>query len=278
MSATSSSLRTNDVKTNAVKENQQPITGLGQGDIAPTVFLCGDPARINKVSAKWDDTEEVCCVREYTVHTGSKDGVALSAASTGIGAPSTAFIMEQLANLGATTFIRIGNSGALGDDVALGDYVVTTASIRDEGTTRSYVRPEFPAASDYRVTAALVAAAAERDATFHTGVSLSVDGFYPVNKVLGEDGALLPMSHKGYQQSFMNNVMLDAKAAGAKNIEMESSTILTLASLFGLRAGCICTVSDRCPWPGPGQDSIALDQNIDGAIDIAIAAALQLAP
>lgn len=259
------------------KENQQPITGLAMGDIAPFVFLCGDPARIGKISAKWDSFEEVCTVREYTVHTGKKDGVPMTAASTGIGAPSTAFIVEQLANLGAHTLIRIGNSGALGDAVELGDYVITTASIRDEGTTRSYVRPEFPAASDYRVTSALVAAAVERNAPYHTGVTLSVDGFYPVNKVLGEGGALLPMSHKGYQQSFMNNVMLDAKAAGAVNIEMESSTILVLASLFGLRAGCVCTVSDRCPWPGPGQDSISLDQNIDGAIDIAIAATTSLA-
>ena len=72
-------------------------------------------------------------------------------------------------------------------------------------------------------------------------------------------------------------VPLDAKRAGALNVEMESSTILTLASLFGLRAGCICTVSDRTPWPGPGQDSLTLDKNMDGMIDVAIDAMKRLA-
>ena len=70
-----------------MKKNVQPITQCGDGDIAPLVFLCGDPERIPKVSSSWDDYSEVCRLREYVVHTGSKDGVALSAASTGIGMP-----------------------------------------------------------------------------------------------------------------------------------------------------------------------------------------------
>ena len=260
-----------------MKEDQQPITGLGRGDVAPTVFLCGDPERIPKVSENFDDTREVCRVREYTVHSGSVQGVPLTAASTGIGGPSTAVILEELAKLGAETFIRVGNSGALADEVALGDYVVTTGSIRDDGTSRSYVRTDYPAVADYRVTAALVEACEEAGHRYHTGVTWSVDAFYARNKVLGDGGALLPMSAGGYAQNGMNEQLLDAKAAGVMNIEMESATILTLAGLFGLRAGCICTVSDRTPWPGPGQDMIALDRNIRGVIDVAIAAALRLA-
>ena len=95
------------------KKNAQPITGCGEGEIAPYVFLCGDPERVPKISAGWDGAAEVCRTREYVVHTGKKSGVALTAASTGIGGPSTAIIFEELAKLGAHTFIRIGNSGAL---------------------------------------------------------------------------------------------------------------------------------------------------------------------
>lgn len=258
-----------------MKENQQPITGLGAGEVAPYVFLCGDPGRIPKVSEQWDKSKEVCNVREYVVHTGEKDGLALSAASTGIGAPSTAIALEELAKLGAHTFIRIGNSGALADKVQLGDYVITTASVRDEGTTPSYVPRRYPAVANFEVLEALVAAAREAEHTFHTGITWSIDAFYARNKVLGKDGELLSMSVDGYQTAGMNEQVLDFKRAGVLNVEMESSTILTLASLFGLRAGCICTVSDRTPWPGP--EELDLDNNIRGAIAIAIEAVKRLA-
>jgi uridine phosphorylase len=259
------------------KENAQPITGCGEGDFALHVFLCGDPERVPKISASWENVEEVCRIREYVVHTGSRDGVPLSAASTGIGGASTAVMMEEAAKLGAKTFIRIGNSGALADHVDLGDYVITTASVRDEGTSRSYVRESFPAGAHYEVVGALVDAAVASGHRFHAGVTWSIDGFYARNKVVGEGATLLPMTYGGYQQSWMNGIVTDMKNAGVLNVEMESSTILTLATLYGLRSGCICTVSDRTPWPGPGQDSISLDHNMDGAIEVAINAMLRLA-
>ena len=260
-----------------MKKNQQPITGCGEGDVAENVFLCGDPERVPKIAALWDKSEEVCCIREYLVLTGEKDGVPLTAASTGIGGPSTAVVVEELAKLGARTLIRVGNSGALADEVELGDYVVTTASVRDDGTSKSYVVPAYPASAHYQVVSALVEAAEASGHRHHTGVTWSVDGFYARNRVLGEKGQTLPMSYEGFEQSWMRDLLGDMKKARVLNIEMESSTILTLANLFGLRAGCICTVSDRTPWPGPGQDLISLDKNIGGAIEVATAAMLALA-
>ena len=260
-----------------MKKNQQPITGCGEGDVAPYAFLCGDPERVPKISADWENPREVCRLREYVIHTGTRDGVELTAASTGVGGPSTAVVLEELAKLGTHTVIRVGNSGALADDIELGDYVISTASIRDEGTSSSYVDISYPAASHFEVTTALVDAARASGHRFHAGVTWSVDGFYARNKVLGEGDQLISMSYGGYEQSWMNDKLRDMKKARALNVEMESSTIFTLANLFGLRAGCICTVSDRTPWPGPGQDSITLDENIHGAIEVATRAMLSLA-
>ena len=260
------------------KKNAQIISGLGDGDVAPYVFMPGDPGRVPKISAKWDSFREVIRVREYVVHVGEKNGVQMTAASTGIGAPSTAIIMEELANIGAHTFIRIGNSGAIADQVQLGDYVISTGAVRDEGTSKSYVAPEYPAVAHYEVVNALVAAAKARQATFHTGIVVSVDGFYSRNKVYGPDQqSLLSMAHGGYEQSWMNQFARDWKRARVLNVEMESGAIFTLANLFGLRAGTICTVSDRTPWSSPGQDALSLDQNIQGCIDIAIDAVVGLA-
>lgn len=260
-----------------MKENQQPISGCGAGETAPYVFLCGDPERVPKISAGWDNVREVCRVREYVIHTGTVNGVQMTAASTGIGAPSTAVIMEELVKLGGHTFVRVGNSGALADRVALGDYVISNASIRDEGTSKCYVREDFPASAHYAVTAALVAEAEKTGATHHVGTTWSTDAFYGRNKVLLDGGGLGSMCANGFEQSWMNDTMGDMKRAGVLNIEMESSIIFVLAALYGVRAGCICTVSDRCPWPGPGQDMISLDKNIQGAIDVAVNAMTTLA-
>jgi len=251
------------------KRNVQPITGCGEGDLAPWALLCGDPDRVPRMSSRWDEAREVCRVREFVIHTGVWQGIPVSAASTGIGGPSTAVLVEEICKLGARTLIRVGNSGALADAVELGDMVITSACVRDDGATRTYVRPEFPAASHYEVTHALVAAARARGCRHHIGTTWSTDGFFSRNKVLGKDGSLVSMSTGGYAQSDMNPMVADMKAAGVLNIEMEASTLLTLATLFGRRAGCICTVSDRTPWPGPGQDSIRLGENIETAIQIA---------
>ena len=81
----------------------QPITGCCPGDIAANLFLCGDPARVDRISEDWDERREVCNVREYRIVTGRKAGVALSAASHGIGAPGTAVLIEEMVKLGAST-------------------------------------------------------------------------------------------------------------------------------------------------------------------------------
>ena len=259
------------------KKNVQIISGLGDGDVGESVFLPGDPGRVPKISAGWSDVQEVCRVREYVVHTGMKDGVRLTAASTGIGSPSTAIIMEELAKIGARTFIRVGNSGAIADHVQLGDYVISTGAVRDEGTSRSYVGLEYPAVADYEVVGALVAAAKEAKATYHTGITVSVDGFYSRNKVVGKGGRIESMAFGGFDQMWSNDPVENWKRARVLNVEMESGAIFTIANLHGLRAGTICTVSDRTPWSSPGQDAMSLDRNIRGAIDVAVAAAIKLA-
>ncbi|HWQ99640.1 MAG TPA: nucleoside phosphorylase [Candidatus Methylomirabilis sp.] len=260
-----------------MKQNIQPLTRCGDGDITPYVFLCGDPARIPKLTASWEDAQEVCRIREYVIVKGMLEGIPLTAASTGIGGPSTAILIEELAKLRARVFLRVGNSGAIADSVLIGEYVITTGAVRDDGTSKSYVIPEYPAVAHYEVVNALVMAAQESDVQFHTGITWSLDGFYARNKVLTPHAQIGSMSYQGYDQSWMNPMLADMKRAGVKNCEMESGTILTLSNLFGLKAGCICTVSDRTPWPGPSAESLDLDRNMAGCIDIATKAMLRLA-
>ena len=253
----------------------QPITGCRPGDVAKHVFVCGDPARISRISAGWDKTREVCRVREFLIVTGELDDLPVSAASTGIGAPSTAVLIEELVKLGAHTFIRVGNSGGLAPQLELGDLVVTTGAVRDDGTSRSYVIPEFPAVAHHEVVTALLAAATARKTTAHAGISWSLDAFYARNAVLDQEGRLASMSVNGYWPSHFETRIRDMQAAGVLNCEMEAGVLLTLASIFGVRAGCICVVSDRTPWPGPAE--IDLDRNMGECIEVAHAAMSTLA-
>ncbi len=248
----------------------QPITGCRPGDVAEHVFLCGDPARVDRIAESWSDKRVVCESREYRIVTGERGGRPVSAASTGIGAPSTAILVEELAKLGSHTLIRIGNSGGLDPELQLGELVVTRGAVRDDGTSRTYVVPEYPAAAHHRVVAALEDACIAADATHHVGTTWSLDAFYARNAIATEGDGMASMSFGGYWPGHLETRIRDMRAAGVLNCEMESGVLLTLASIFGLRAGCICVVSDRTPWPGPA--AIDLDRNMARCIEVANAA------
>lgn len=257
------------------EEPGQPITGLRRGAVGENVFLCGDPARVARIAKGWTNAREILNLREYRIAVGERDGVRMAAASTGIGAPSTAILVEELAKIGAKRFIRVGNSGGLAPALGLGDLVITTAAVRDDGTSKSYVLPEYPAVASWQVVGALVAAARARGVRHAVGVTWSMDAFYARNAVLDAAGAIQTMSFDGYRAPELESRLVAMRDARVKNCEMESGILLTLATLFGLEAGCICVVSDRAPWPGPAE--LDIDKNMDACIAVAGDAMLALA-
>lgn len=219
------------------KERIQYHIALKPGDISRYVLLPGDPDRVPKISSLWDSYKAVGKHREYLTHTGYYKGVKISACSTGIGSPAAAIAVEELANIGADTLIRVGSTGSIQPEIELGDLIITTAAVRLEGTTRQYVRIEYPAVASYEVVAALVEAAETLGYRYHVGITATTDSFYC--------GQARP-GYKGYWQSWMDNLIPDLQKARVLNFEMEAAAILTLASLYGLRAGAVCAVyADR---------------------------------
>ena len=206
---------------------------VGPDDVADTVLLPGNPERLEKIVAFWDDHENQAHHREYRTATGTYEGTPISVTSTGIGSPSAAIAVEELARVGVETMIRVGSCGAIQPEMAVGDLVITTGAVRQEGTSDEYVREDYPAAADYEVVSALVAAAERLGYDYHTGVTMSADSFYAGQGRPGFDG---------FEAAGADDLVDDLKAANVKNIEMEASAILTLANLYGLRAGAVCTV------------------------------------
>ncbi|MFC7045536.1 nucleoside phosphorylase [Halobacteriaceae archaeon GCM10025711] len=206
---------------------------VGPGDVADTVLLPGNPERVDKITAFWDDAEEVAHHREYRTATGTYDGVPISVTSTGIGSPSASIAVEELARVGADTFIRVGSCGAIQPEMDVGDLVITSGAVRQEGTSKEYVREDYPAVADYEVVSALVAAAEELGYDYHVGLTMSADSFYAGQ---GRPG------FEGFTAAGSEELVQELQDANVKNIEMEASAILTLANVYGLRGGTVASV------------------------------------
>lgn len=232
----------------------QPHIHCGLGDVGKYVLLSGDPGRIERIAARLEDAERVAAYRGFIVWTGRWQGVVVSAASTGIGSPSAAIVVEELANVGAEVLIRVGTCGALRPEIELGDLVIAKAAVRFEGTTRSYLPVEYPAVADPQVFAALGRAARESRVRFWEGTVVTCDAFYRSVEPLG----------------------------AALAVEMESAAIFIVAETRGLKAASILAVDSNLPRgiskgefePGERKGELfpAVQKAIEKEIEIALRA------
>jgi uridine phosphorylase len=199
---------------------KQPHLLVEEGDLADVALVPGDPGRVDRIADHCEDSETVAENREYKVVNASYEGRELTICSTGIGSPSAAIALEELAAVGVETFVRVGTTGALQSGIEIGDMVVATGAAKDEGTTERYENVEVPAVPDYEVLSALVDAAERRQAPVHVGPIATDDAFYAETEA--------------YVEAW--------EAAGLLCVEMEAAALFTLARRKGLAAGAICTV------------------------------------
>ncbi len=215
------------------EDREQYHLEVKEGDVAKSVLIPGDPQRVERISSLWDSTREVAMHRQFVTHTGKYKGADISACSTGIGGPGTAIVIEELANVGADTFLRVGSCATLKEDIEIGDIIISTAAVRLDGTSKQYVRPEYPASASYEVVLAFVEAAETLGLTYHLGISASTDSFY-----LGQSRP----GFGGYTQSMSETLIDDLTRANVANFEMEAATLFTLGNIFGFRTGAACAV------------------------------------
>ncbi len=197
-----------------------------EGDVGKYCFLPGDPGRCEAIASYFDNPVHIGMNREYNIYTGTLLGQKVSVCSTGIGGPSAAIAMEELAAIGCDTFIRVGTTGGIALDVCPGDVVVATGAVRFEHTSLEYAPMEFPAVADFDVTAALKAAGEDLGYRVHTGVVQCKDSFYGQHS---PDKS--PVSYELLQK-------WEAwKRLGVKSSEMESAALFVVASALHVRCG-----------------------------------------
>ena len=234
---------------------------LKRGDVGRYVLLPGDPGRCEKMAGYFDNPHLMAYNREYKTYTGTLLGEKVSVTSTGIGCPSTAIAVEELAAIGADTFIRVGTSGGIQPGTHAGDIAIVSGSIRDEGTTLHYMPPEFPAVANIEVVEALIKGVQKLGFTYRVGISQSKDSFY------GEiDPARMPVANR----------LLDRWKAwvdgGAICSEMEAAAIFVVASILRVRAGGVMLMANSHDIPPQSEEEFERAFDINRAIRTAIEA------
>lgn len=214
-------------KSQVGRDVRQFHIGVAPGEVSTIALLPGDPFRVPLIAEHLSDVREVAHKREHRTMVGTYQGRQITATSTGMGCPSTAIAVEELARVGVTSFIRVGSTAALQPGIRPGDLVVSEGSFRNDGTSDAYVPKGYPAVPDIAITQCL-RDEAERvadGASFaaHSGLNVTDDAFYAESpewtRRMSEMGML--------------------------NVEMESAALFVVARQRTLRAGMICSVSSN---------------------------------
>lgn len=195
--------------------------------LAERVLLPGDPGRALALAQSLLEKPLM-----FNHHRGlwgytgkAPDGEPLTIQSTGMGGPSAAIVLHELATLGAQRAIRVGTCGALNGDLALGELLVAREALAADGASKAMGAGERVAA-DAELTAALAAVASERR-TRAPATIVSTDLFYEP----------APEREPGW------------RAAGAVAVEMEAATLFAVGAHVGVPVACVLVVSDLLATP-----------------------------
>lgn len=199
---------------------------------ARIALLPGDPGRVEAIARTppFERSREVANKREYCSYLGYIAGVPVLVTSTGIGGPSASIALDELAQLGVDTFLRVGTTGAIQPAVDVGDVIITTGAVRLDGASIHYAPIEYPAVAHPEVVVALMGAARGAGIPFRAGITCSCDTFYPGQERYDSFTGYVPRRFQGITEEWRRLHVL--------NYEMEAATVLTLASAMGLRGGC----------------------------------------
>ena len=205
-----------------------PRTGLAVGQSAPHVLIPGDPHRSKKISTFFRDAEFTAHRGTFATYTGHTDnGTEIAVTSSGMGPACVVTALEELADAGAKTVIRVGTCGGVQPWMQPGQIVIASGCVRGEGASYELIPPKFPAVADPFVVSALTQAANEMGEDALVGLYRSHDAFYMESKA----------AHPGLRERMQKWI-----DTGVLVVENESGTLFTYSHLLGMRAGCICVV------------------------------------
>ena len=234
--------------------------------LADTVILVGDPARVATIAAHFDNVECNVSNREFNTVTGSYKGKRMTVMSTGIGIGNIDICvteLDALANVDfatrtvkedfrCLTLVRLGTSGALQEDIEVGEVVFARTSVGFDSLLGYYAgRNEVcdldmqRAFMEHTQWSELLAPPyfvnADNELWEHfkdsvtEGITIAAPGFYaPQGRYVRLQPADMNLNEKIEAWRY--------KGRRITNFEMEGSALAGLAALMGHRATTICTI------------------------------------
>jgi uridine phosphorylase len=244
--------------------------GFGPADIpsgTTIALLSGDPGRSELIA-----TTHLAESRELARNRGLDSFVAalpsgapVVCATSGMGAPSMSIVVNELAQVGITTIVRIGTSGSIQDHVRAGEVVIGSGALTNQGAALDIAPAEFPAVADPFLTVALAEAARTLDVPHHVGVMASVDTFFE-----GQERS--QSSANPHLLRRLRGMIDEYQALRVLNFEMEAGTLFKMGAVYGFAAACVCGIIAQ---RGEAEEPLAdvKDVAVDRAVRVAVSAA-----
>lgn len=265
-------------------------------DVGQTIILVGDPARVDRVAARFDQVELTKQKREFRTITGILDHKRITVISTGIGTDNIDIVLNELdalVNIDFTSrtvkeqitglqIVRLGTCGGLQAGNKPGTLVLSTAALGLDGMMPFYVTTQ-PGISQLEgaarnvladtpsIASLVYAARADRElgklAATHfpeikQGITFTAPGFYgPQGRSLGR----VPVRVAGLPDRIAT---IEADGLRVLNMEMETSGILGLGAALGHRCGSLSVILANRPT---GVFHQAPHAAVDDLIDTGIA-------
>ena len=192
-------------------------------DVGKYAIVPGPKDRLEVLMKKLENPVKNFSFMEYTMYTGNFEGIKLTAINGGRFSTDTSITTEVMCNAGIQNIIRVGTCGSLDENIKVGDLFVVDEVIRGDGVTPYYVDKNFKTVSDKKISDTMYEIAKGMGLNVHRGLCWTTDA------LLRETRDIVEAKRK----------------EGAKVVDMVSSTLLTIAQTYNIKAGSILAVSDN---------------------------------
>jgi len=192
-------------------------------DVAKYAIVPGPKDRLESLLKKIQNPVKNFSFMEYTMHTGTFEGIKVTAMNGGRFSTDTSITTEVMCNAQISNIIRIGSGGALDENIKVGDLVVVDKVLRGDGVTPYYVDKSFQTVADKKIADTLFEVAKGMGMNVHRGTCWTTDA------LLRETREIVEAKRK----------------EGAIAVDMVSSTLLTIAQTYNIKAGSILAISDN---------------------------------
>lgn len=192
-------------------------------DVGKYAIVPGPKDRLDVLLKKIENPARNFSFMEYSMYTGTYQGIKITAMNGGRFSTDTSITSEVMCNAKIENIIRIGTCGALDENIKVGDLVVVDKVIRGDGVTPYYVDKSFQTVADKRIADTLYAVAKSMGVNVHRGTTWTTDALLRETKEIVEA----------------------KRKEGAMAVDMVSSTLLTIAQTYQIKAGSILAVSDN---------------------------------